>query len=213
MTDSIRIAEYPDMLKAIGDADQIMVFRSPVVRQSDSIMLPVLEHIERHSLVLADETTIEDAMMIGGKAVLSWYMTRDNMRDGRLGFDGPGALQRLWDRSDESPASPGTVAVLISSATDQFTASGDDRTHLLVRRGPLSMDTDETYLRAMEHVRERGYVLAYEGEAPPSNFNPDYPLRVRLYTTPDKRLLSGDYGILAGFGRMLDTVHQCFKPE
>lgn len=108
MTDSIRIAEYPDMLKAIGDTDQMMVFRSPVVRQSDSIMLPVLEHIERHGLVLADETTIDDAMMMGGKAVLSWYMTRDNMRDGLLGFDGPGALQRLWARRDEAPASPGT---------------------------------------------------------------------------------------------------------
>ncbi|ORB73134.1 hypothetical protein [Mycobacterium scrofulaceum] len=88
---------HPGFLDAFADEHQMVVFGSPVVRDDDPILQPVLDRIQHFELELADEITVKDDSMMFGESVLRWYMTRPALRDGLLGFDGPDALRRMWE--------------------------------------------------------------------------------------------------------------------
>jgi hypothetical protein len=47
--------DHGTMLRAFGDDEQIVVFRSPVVKDDDSMMREVQEHIREHGMALLDE--------------------------------------------------------------------------------------------------------------------------------------------------------------
>ncbi|OBK32552.1 hypothetical protein A5658_16075 [Mycobacterium sp. 1245111.1] len=88
------------------------------------------------------------------------------------------------------------AAVLEDNPIDQIHVVGDvGGTHLWVERGPLSMDSDDSWQRAQAYVREFGLQLLDEWEQPPGAYNPDYPIRVLFYAGPQWRLLSNDYDI------------------
>ncbi|MGC1155646.1 MAG: hypothetical protein WA622_27105 [Mycobacterium sp.] len=43
-------------------------------------------HIAKHGLELADQETITHAQMMFGRGELSWYMSREALRDGLLSY-------------------------------------------------------------------------------------------------------------------------------
>jgi hypothetical protein len=65
------VAGEPPWLGAYGDDHQLIVFRNTALRDSDAMLYPVVEHIERHGMVLIDRRTEPDRR---GQCEVSWYV-------------------------------------------------------------------------------------------------------------------------------------------
>jgi hypothetical protein len=61
-------------LAALGDATELRVRRSPVVRDTDEIYRPVLEHISEHGLVQAETSTSTDPAWMFGRVESALYL-------------------------------------------------------------------------------------------------------------------------------------------
>lgn len=82
----------PGLVQALGDSNELVVFRSAVVLDIDPVMSRVTEYINDHHLVLADQAFIEDDYMVGGLARVDRYLTAAARRDGAAE---PGALESV----------------------------------------------------------------------------------------------------------------------
>lgn len=96
------VASRECWLQAIGDQHQLVVFKSPMLREDDPWLDPVKSHIAEHGLELADQETVTDAQMMFGRGELSWYMSRAALRDGLLSYGSDpigqvSPLRALWD--------------------------------------------------------------------------------------------------------------------
>lgn len=87
-------ADHDALFRATGDEHQMIVFRSPLVRDDDPAYAPVREHAQRHGLALATEVTRPDASWMFGQVRIEWHMTRAAMRDGLLAM-APNGLSAL----------------------------------------------------------------------------------------------------------------------
>jgi hypothetical protein len=90
------VASHKCFLEAMGDEHHLMVFRSPVVRDTDPIMVPVNAHIAEHDLVLAEQETVDLPGMMFGEALVSRYMSRVALRDGLLSHGGPHPIRTMF---------------------------------------------------------------------------------------------------------------------
>jgi hypothetical protein len=84
------------MLEAVGDEQQLLVFRSPIVDRDDDRLIPVWEHIRDHDLELVDQELIPCPAFMFGKCEISWYLSRVTLRDGLLSAAGPHPLRTMW---------------------------------------------------------------------------------------------------------------------
>lgn len=80
--DNDEIAWVPGLVHAFGTDTELVVFRSAVVLDTDRAMRPVIEHINSHRFVLADQSFIEDDSMVTGLARVERYTTAAARRDG-----------------------------------------------------------------------------------------------------------------------------------
>ncbi len=64
-------------LAAIGDATELRVRRSPILRDSDPMYQPVLQHIAEHGLVEADTDTSPDPGWMFGSVEETRYVQPD----------------------------------------------------------------------------------------------------------------------------------------
>lgn len=88
------------------------------------------------------------------------------------------------------------AVILEDNPVDQIHVSADaGGTHLWVERGPLSMDSDDSWQRAQAYVRQFGLLLLAEWEQPPGEYNPDYPIRIAFYAGPQWRMVANDHSI------------------
>jgi hypothetical protein len=67
------VADKPAWLIAHGDETQLIVHRSPLVRDTNSELYPVVEHIERFGMVLIDRYSRRDPAWMFGECEASWY--------------------------------------------------------------------------------------------------------------------------------------------
>lgn len=67
------ITAEPGFLVAHGDEHQLVVSRSPLVRDTDQMMYAVLEHRERFGMQLVDQRTETDPAWWFGQCEMSWY--------------------------------------------------------------------------------------------------------------------------------------------
>ncbi|TDZ75215.1 hypothetical protein DE4585_01575 [Mycobacteroides salmoniphilum] len=73
----------PQWLVALGDPTRVDIYRSPVVREDDSIYRPVREYIDNHGLVLAAQETFTDAGWMFGRFEMSVFVP-PSVRNGVL---------------------------------------------------------------------------------------------------------------------------------
>lgn len=96
------VASRECWLEAFGDEHQLIVYRSPWLQDDNSWLGPVQAHIAEHGLELADQETVTDAQMMFGRAELSWYMSREALRDGLLSYGSDpigqvSPLRAMWE--------------------------------------------------------------------------------------------------------------------
>ncbi|BBY62193.1 hypothetical protein [Mycolicibacterium helvum] len=66
---------HPGWLYAVGDGIQVEVMRSPLVRDDNDWLDPVLQYIAEQGLALASRETFEDPDWMFGKVEISVYVT------------------------------------------------------------------------------------------------------------------------------------------
>ena len=66
---------HPMFLEAWGDGHQLVVFRSPVVRDDDPWYQQVLEHIRVNGLEPADHEAFGAVGMLFSRCEASWYIS------------------------------------------------------------------------------------------------------------------------------------------
>lgn len=71
--DATFVYAEPTFVHAMGDEQQVVVSRSPLVRDDDTMLYPVREHVERFGMVLVDRRTRPDPGMMFGQCEMSWY--------------------------------------------------------------------------------------------------------------------------------------------
>lgn len=84
-----------------------------------------------------------------------------------------------------------TPKVEIENTVDQLYACGDWDHHLLVRRGPLSLDTDASWRQVMAEVQEHNMVPVCEALLPAGSRVP-FDVRATLYMTPQLKFYFSD---------------------
>lgn len=89
---------------------------------------------------------------------------------------------------------------------NQLLAVGHDHSHVVVFRGPMSADYDESWQALMDYVRRRNMVLWDDAPMPESAFNPDYELRSEVYVVPQMRLLANDCGITRSYAQIRQEI-------
>lgn len=73
------VLDIPGVVHAVGNPDEVVVWRSPFIRTSE--ILPLALFLHCHNLVLVDQTTCEDVTMDGGIAWVGRYLPAAVRRD------------------------------------------------------------------------------------------------------------------------------------
>jgi len=86
---------HPTFLEAWGDEHQLVVFRSPVVRDDDPWYQQVLDHIRENGLEPADQEAFGAVGMMFARCEASWYLSPVALRDGLLAAGRPQPLRAM----------------------------------------------------------------------------------------------------------------------